>query len=77
MILTRIKKGDNKKHYKCEVCGVKKKNAPYYMLSPHPAIIKLLDNFKERTACHLCAMREEFGNSYKQNKRYKEWESER
>ena len=73
MSLNRIKAGVGKKHYECEVCGVRKKNAPYFKLSPHPAIIKLLNNFKERTVCNSCAMREEFGSKYRQHPRYKEW----
>ena len=41
---------------------------------PHPAIIKLLANFENRIVCKACAMKEQFGNKYKQSKRYKEWE---
>ena len=59
---------------KCELCGVHKKNAIFYLLKPHPAIIKLLDNFENRIVCKACAMRETFGSKYKQSKRYKEWE---
>ena len=73
MSLNRIKEGDGRKHYKCESCGVNKKNAPYFKLLPHPAIIKLLNNYKERTVCNTCAMREEFGSNYRQHPRYKEW----
>ena len=75
MNLNRITLGKGKRHYECEVCGVTKKNSPYYNLDPHPAIIKLLNNYKTRTACHLCAMREEFGSNYRQHQRYKEWEN--
>ena len=73
MSLNRIKEGEGRKHYKCESCGVNKKHAPYFKLLPHPAIIKLLNNYEERTVCNTCAMREEFGSSYKQHPRYKEW----
>jgi len=73
MKLIRITEGSCKKHYECEVCYVKKKHAPYFKLLPHPAIIKLLNNFKERTVCNSCAMREEFGSNYRQHPRYKEW----
>jgi hypothetical protein len=59
---------------KCELCGVYKKNAIFYTLKPHPAIIKLLTNPENRTVCKVCAMREEFGSKYKQSKKYKEWE---
>ena len=44
------------------------------MLMPHPAIIKLLDNFEIRVVCKDCAMREEFGSKWKQSRRYKDWE---
>ena len=73
MSLNRITEGVGKKHYECDVCGVEKKHSPYFKLLPHPAIIKLLNNFKERIACNLCAMREEFGSNYRQNRRYKDW----
>jgi len=77
MSLNRIKEGDVRKHYRCESCGVNKKHAPYFKLLPHPAIIKLLNNYEERTVCNTCAMREEFGSSYKQHPRYKEWIEDR
>ena len=73
MSLNRIKEGEGRKHYKCESCGVNKKHAPYFKLLPHPAIIKLLNNYEERTVCNTCAMREEFGSNYRQHPRYKEW----
>jgi len=73
MSLNRIEEGLGKKLYKCELCGVTKKNSVYYKLKPHPAIIKLLNNFDIRIVCHLCAMREEFGTNYRQNKRYILW----
>ena len=73
MSLNRITEGEGRKHYKCEVCFVKKKHAPYFKLLPHPAIIKLLNTFEERTVCKSCAMREEFGSKYRQHPRYKEW----
>jgi hypothetical protein len=41
---------------------------------PHPAIIKLLKNPENRIVCKTCAMKEEFGSKWKQNKRYKEFE---
>ena len=47
MSLNRITEGVGKKHYECEVCGVKKKHALYFKLLPHPAIIKLLNNLKK------------------------------
>ena len=56
------------------MCGVYKNNAIFYLLNPHPAIIKLLANPENRIVCKACAMREEFGSKYKQSKRYKEWE---
>jgi len=59
---------------KCELCGVYKNNAIFYLLKPHPAIIKLLANFENKTVCKACAMKEQFGNKYKQSKIYKEWE---
>ena len=73
MSLNRITEGNGKKHFKCELCFVEKKNAPYYKLLPHPAIIKLLCNSYNKIVCHLCAMREEFGSNYRQNRRYKDW----
>ena len=73
MSLNRIKEGEGRKHYKCESCGVNKKHAPYFKLLPHPAIIKLLNNYEERMVCNTCAMREEFGSNYRQHPRYKEW----
>ena len=73
MSLNRITEGVGKKHYECEVCFVKKKHSPYFKLLPHPAIIKLLINIKERIVCNSCAMREEFGSKYRQHPRYKEW----
>ena len=63
-----------KQSRKCELCGVFKNNAIFYLLKPHPAIIKLLANPENRIVCKVCAMRETFGNKYKQSKRYKEWE---
>ena len=76
MSLNRITEGEGKQHYECEVCFVKKKHKPFFKLLPHPAIIKLLNTFKERTACEPCAMREEFGSNYRQHPRYKEWINE-
>jgi len=73
MSLNRITEGVGKKHYDCEVCDTHKKNAQWFKLFPHPAIIKLLINIKERTVCNSCAMREEFGSKYRQHPRYKEW----
>ena len=73
MSLNRITEGVGKKHYECDVCGVEKKHSPYFKLLPHPAIIKLLNNFKVLTVCNACAMREEFGSKYKHNRRYKNW----
>ena len=73
MSLNRITEGVGKKHYECECCFVKKKHAPYFKLLPHPAIIKLLNNFEKRTVCKSCAMIEEFGSNYRQHPRYKEW----
>ena len=73
MSLNRITEGVGKKHYECECCFVKKKHSPYFKLLPHPAIIKLLNNFEERIVCNSCAMREEFGSNYRQHPRYKEW----
>ena len=73
MRLNRIELGEGKKNYKCKSSWDVKKYAPYYMLSPHPAIIKLLNNFKVLTVCNACAMREEFGSKYKHNRRYKNW----
>ena len=77
MSLNRITEGSGRKHYKCEVCGVRNKHAPYFKLLPHPAIIKLLINTEERIVCNMCAMREEFGSNYRQHPRYKEWEDEK
>ena len=59
---------------KCESCGNYKKNAIFYILKPHAAIIKLLPNPENKTVCKACAVREEFGTKYRQNRRYKEWE---
>ena len=58
----------------CDSCGHYKNRAIFYNLKPHPAIIKLLDNFEIQIVCRDCAIREEFGSSYKKNRRYKEWE---
>lgn len=77
MKLNRIKEEEGRKHYKCEVCGVNKKHAPHFKLLPHPAIIKLLNSYEERTVCNTCAMREEFGSNYRQHPRYKEWIEDR
>ena len=77
MSLNRITEGVGKKHYKCESCFVDKKNAEYFKLLPHPAIIKLLNKFEERIICSPCAMREEFGSKYRQHPRYKEWIEDR
>ena len=63
-----------KQSRKCELCGTYKNRAIFYMLMPHPAIIKLLENPENRIVCKTCAMKEEFGNKWKQSKRYKEWE---
>ena len=77
MSLNRITEGEGRKHYKCEMCFVNKKHAPYFKLLPHPAIIKLLINIEERIVCNSCAMREEFGSKYRQHPRYKEWIEDR
>ena len=58
----------------CDKCGKRKVNAKFYHLKPHPAIIKLLDNFEIQIVCRACAVIEEFGSNYRQNRRYKEWE---
>ena len=63
-----------KQSRKCELCGAYKNKAIFYMLMPHPAIIKLLKNPENRIVCKTCAMKEEFGSKWKQNKRYKEFE---
>ena len=73
MSLNRIKECVGRKHYKCELCFKDKKNAPYFKLLPHPAIVKLLVDKEERTVCNLCAMKEEFGSNYRQNRRYRDW----
>ena len=63
----------DKQTRKCELCGVRKVNAIFYLLSPHPAIIKLLANPENRIVCKVCAMRETFGSKYKQSKKYKDY----
>jgi len=63
-----------KQSRKCDLCGVYKNRTVFYLLKPHPAIIKLLVRIINKIVCKHCAMREEFGSKYKQNKRYKEWE---
>ena len=68
----RISKTE-KQSRKCELCGVSKSRAVFYLLKPHPAIFNLLVNPQNRIVCKVCAMREEFGTKWKQNKRYKEW----
>ena len=50
----------------CEMCGQYKMKAPFYQW-------KSIITDCEMVVCHRCAMREEFGNSYKQNKRYQRW----
>ena len=72
-MLNRIKQVEGKHHFECELCGKRKKNAPKWELFPHPAIIKLLNNFEVRKVCNMCAMKEEFGSMYTQNKRYLKW----
>jgi len=66
----------NKQTRKCDLCGVSKNMAVFYILRPHPAVAKLLvdSDSNIRIVCKLCAMREEFGSKWKQSKRYKEWE---
>ena len=63
-----------KQSRKCELCRNYKNKAIFYLLEPHPAIIKLLDNPENKVVCKPCAMKEEFGSKWKQSKRYKEWE---
>ena len=62
-----------KQSRKCELCEVYKNKAIFYILKPHPAIIKLLANPENKIVCSTCAIKEEFGGKYKQNRRYKEW----
>jgi ribosome-binding protein aMBF1 (putative translation factor) len=50
----------------CEMCGTYKMKSQLYMWTG------MLTKDKMKI-CHPCAMREEFGNKYKQNKRYQRW----
>ena len=50
----------------CEMCGQYKMKAPFYKWESILTDSKMI-------ICHRCAMREYFGNNYKQNKRYKKW----
>ncbi len=74
MRLNRIRQIKGKHYFDCELCKKSKKNAPRWVLLPHPAIINLLENYKTRKVCNMCAMKEEFGSNYRQNKRFQELE---
>ena len=50
----------------CEMCGTYKMKAQFY-------IWRGMLTQDKMEICHLCAMREEFGSKYKQNKRYQRW----
>ena len=50
----------------CEMCGQYKAKAPFYEW-------KGLITGTSLIICHRCAMRESFGNVYKQNKKYQKW----
>ena len=51
---------------KCGSCGKTKWNTPCYMW--HTMMTE-----KQIEVCQNCAIREEFGSKYSQNKRYKQW----
>ena len=58
--------------FKCEMCGTLKKYAPLFFYVGQKAVKTLCDPIRMKV-CQHCAMREEFGSKYKQNKGYKRW----
>lgn len=58
--------------FNCEMCGTYKRYAPHHFFIGHGAA-KTLTGPVRMKVCQHCAMREEFGNKYKQSKRYKKW----
>lgn len=59
---------------KCNMCGKLKVKSKLYRFIGHAAVRKLTPEYPATfIICEPCAMREEFGSKWKQNKRYKRW----
>lgn len=69
MRITKVQKQSRK----CDLCGTYKNRSVFYSLKRHPAVVKLLEDKTSKIVCSNCAMKEEFGNNYKQSKRYKQY----
>jgi len=62
---------------KCSMCGAQKTKSTLYRYSGHKAVRDLKPPLPSTfIICEKCAMKEEFGTKWKQNKRYKRWVKE-
>ena len=59
---------------KCNMCGKLKVKSQLYRYIGQPAVRKITPEYPTTfIICEHCAMREEFGSKWKQNKKYKRW----
>ena len=59
---------------KCSICRTYKKNSQLYKYTGHKELDDIREPYPDTyIICEPCAMKEEFGNKWKQNKKYKKW----